>query len=300
MKHHFGDWLDREDGHWKMVPNRERFAHALGKPRKDDSAMRVALIGKDTRSWERVLELPQLEELTLHEGTTEQFEAVCGLERLKRLRVSHLRPRSIAPISRLAQLEELVLEYVPGFSDLSPLSSLPRLRSLHLENLRRVRDFSGLAGCNSLRLLDIYGTLDWNQPIDDFEFLRGLPQLEVLELAFVTSPRPYPAFLPAASLSRLRKIRIPPHYFEAREYALLSTLLAGVDGADWGAWRRMSYFAGKASEEWFEFIGKRAGRVKCSSVDSAAKCADAERRFEAMKASARAEVGASRGRPVPG
>jgi hypothetical protein len=280
MKHHFGDFLDREGEYWTVVPNRERFAYEFRRGKERDQKARIALIGKDTPGWRKCLELPNLEELTLHEGSVEQFGAICGLAQLKRLRITHLRPRDIEAIAGLANLEELVLEYVSGFSDLSPLSRLPRLRALHLENLRRVSDFSGLAGSKSLRLLDIYGTLDWNQPIDDFEFLGGLPNLEVFDVAFVTSKRVYPAFLPAAPLRKIKKLKIPPTYFDVREYALLSVMFPTAEGADWGGWRQLG--------DWIDFTGKRAGRVTRNHADVPAKCAEADRRFEALRAEARA------------
>ncbi|WP_295152734.1 hypothetical protein [uncultured Campylobacter sp.] len=69
------------------------------------------------------------------------------------------------------------MEYVSGFCDLSPLRELKSLRSAHFENLRRASDFSGLSGMASLRYLCINGTLDWDQPIVDFEFLKGLCSL---------------------------------------------------------------------------------------------------------------------------
>lgn len=65
-------------------------------------------------------------------------------------------------LAELPLLQELVLEYVSGFCDLSPLRELKSLRSAHFENLRIVSDFSGLSGIASLRYLCISGTLDWD------------------------------------------------------------------------------------------------------------------------------------------
>ncbi|MBK6907460.1 MAG: leucine-rich repeat domain-containing protein [Rhodocyclaceae bacterium] len=225
MKHHFADFLDREGDYWTVVPNRERFIDEFECTDEGDPTIQVALIGKDSKDWEKCLTLPNLEEITLHEANSDQFEAVSNFTQITRLRVTHFRPKHIEGLAKLANLEELVLEYVSGFSDLSPLSGLSKLRSLHLENLRRVSDFSGLMGSASLRYLSIFGTLDWNQPIDNFEFLRGLQNLEHLGLSFVTSACKYPAFLPAIALKRLKRIKLAPHYFSAQEYALLSAIL---------------------------------------------------------------------------
>ncbi|WP_324026830.1 hypothetical protein QSV08_04105 [Maribacter sp. BPC-D8] len=110
-------------------------------------------------------------------------------------------------------LEELILEYVSGFSDLSPLKKLTKLKSLHFENLRKVKNFDGLSGIKSLRYLYINGTLDWKQPIENFEFLKGLPNLEVLALIWVINKTAYPAFEPIATLKKLKKINIISNMF---------------------------------------------------------------------------------------
>lgn len=321
MKHHFADFLDRDGDYWTVVPNRKRFAHEFQCIDEGDPTISVALIGKGTQDWQKCLALPNLQEITLQNATAEQFEAVCDFPKIKRLRITHLRPKHIGSITKLNHLEELVLEYVSGFSDLSPLSRIPNLKSLHLENLRGVRDFTGLSNCRSLRYLSIFGTSDWNQPIDNFEFLRWLPKLEHLGFSFVTSTCEYPAFLPAIALNNIRSIHLAPHYFATQEYALLSVILDGVKGADWGAYRRLSYrrmplpsddprhqltdeeIKEKHSDisisiygereitdpnsEWFEFIGKRAGRVKCTNPKSGKQCAEATRHFEEMKSAAR-------------
>lgn len=160
MKHHFGDFLDREGDYWTVVPNRERYAYRIGSVPAGDEQVTIATISSDDSLWRNVFTFPNLEELTLHSPTHEQLQAITKLSGLKRLRITHARPREITFISPLSQIEELVLEYVSGFSDLSPLRSLPKLKSLHLENLRRVTDFRGLSGLACLRYLGIDGTLD--------------------------------------------------------------------------------------------------------------------------------------------
>ena len=175
MKHHFGDLLDREGDYWTVVPNRERYAYRIDSVPVGDEQVTIATIGSDDTLWRNVFTFPHLEELTLHSPSLEQLQAIAELSALKRLRITHARPKEITFISPLSHIEELVLEYVSGFSDLSPLCSLPKLKSLHIENLRRVTDFGGLSGLACLRYLRIDGTLDWKQPIADFEFLRGSP-----------------------------------------------------------------------------------------------------------------------------
>ena len=214
-----------------------------------------------------------------------------------------------------------------GFSDLSPLKSLTKLKSLHLENLRRVKDFSGLAGIGSLRYLRIDGTLDWKQPISDFEFLKGLPNLEVLSFGQVINKTEFPAFLPITFLRMLKKIKMSSTAFDAKEYALMSVALQGVEGANWQPYYRYAYssiplprddiryhlpsgiikanhpevtitYTGERTinnpkDEWFEFTGKGAGRAKCSSHDSKSRCEEYASLFESMKDEVRKLIGSN-------
>lgn len=281
MKHHFGDFLDRDGDYWTLVPNSERYAYTIGDVLAGNKNITIVTIGRDDENWERVFTLPNLEELTLHEPTKEQLQSISKLTALKRLRITHARPKTIDFIHTLVNIEELVLEYVSGFSDLAPLQSLKKLRSLHMENLRRVKEFDGLAGMESLRYLRIDGTLDWKQPISDFEFLKGLANLEVLSFGQVINKSPYPALLPVLALKKLKKIKIVWNMLAAEEYALMEVALPNVEGADWGPFTRFK-LASDAGE-WFEFTGKMAGRAKCSNSKSKEKCDEYEKKYQSMK-----------------
>jgi len=178
--------------------------------------------------------------------------------------VTFFRANNIEFIGSLYNLEEVVLEYVSGFSDLSPLQKLTKLRSLHLENLRRVSNFDGLKGINGLKYLYIDGTLDWNQPIENFAFLTGLPNIEVFSLGFVTSKMEFPAFLPVLNLKKIKKIKIGRATFKTQEYAFLQVALPQVEGTSWDlCW---SY------GDKFEFLGKQAGFVKKNNPNAKERC----------------------------
>src|SRR5271166_4023964 len=141
MRHHFGDLLDRDGGYWTILPNKDRYAFCIGDVPVGSKEVTIVTIGKADKNWSRALTLPNLEELTLHEPTKEQLDAIGEIHSVTRLRITHARPRTIEFIQSMTAVEELVLEYVSGFSDLSPLQALKRLRALHLENLRRVANF---------------------------------------------------------------------------------------------------------------------------------------------------------------
>jgi hypothetical protein len=73
--------------------------------------------------------------------------------------------------------------------------------------------------------------------MQDFEFLRGLPQLEELAMWQVINKSPYPALLPALSLKQLKRLRVDASYLRAEECALLEEGLPGVEGAAFGPYR---------------------------------------------------------------
>jgi hypothetical protein len=291
MKHHFGDLLDREGDYWTIVPNADRYAHQIDAVPAGSPEIVVATIGARDTAWRNIFTFPNLKELTLHEPSPEQWVAIAELSHLKRLRLTHARPKNLDFLPALANLEELVLEYVSGFSDLAPLRSLAWLRSLHLENLRRVHDFGGLAGIESLRYLSIQGTLDWKQPVDDFEFIRGLPNLEFLELWQFACKAPFPAALPLVGLKKLKRLKLTWNMLPTEEYALLEVGLPGVAGASWGPYTQFPY---SGDEQWFEFTGKGAGRAKCGLASSDRKCADFTQKYELLKKQAAKVLAAER------
>lgn len=276
MKHHFGDSLYRTGDYWTIVPNIARYSYSTDNEIKDKRAVKILTIGKDQENWEQVFDCPNIEELTLHNPSKEQTEAIQELKQLKRLRVTFFRAKDIEFIGNLPNLEELILEYVSGFSDLSPLQKLTKLKSIHFENLRRVSNFNGLKGLNSLRYLHIDGTVDWNQPIEDFTFLEGLPNLEVFSLGFVINKTTFPAFLPILHLKKLKKIKIGRATFPTREHAFLEVALPNVEGTT--SWDLYTDY-----ESRFEFLGKGAGAVKKNSPLAKEKCDAFKKMYEQMK-----------------
>ncbi len=275
MKHHFGDFLDRTDDYWTIVPNVERYSYATDVDIDDKEAVKILTISKHHKYWKQVFNCPNLEELTLHDASKEQVQAICTLIQLKRLRITFFRTSDIEFIGDLENLEELIFEYVSGFSDLTPLSRLTKLKSVHFENLRRVSNYDGLKGLKSLRYLRIDGTVDWNQPIENFEFLKGLPNLEVFSLGFITTKTEFPAFLPILHLKKLKKLKIGRATFMTKEYAFLEAALPNVEGCNWDlCW---DYY------DKFEFLGKRAGFVKKNSPIVKERCDEFIRAFNEMR-----------------
>ena len=229
MKHHFGDFLDRSKGHWSIVPNRERWAYHFENVEDTPSNQSVLTLTKHDRNWQRIRELSQLEELTLHEPSKAQLQNLP--DQLTRLRVTHARPKSFDFLGDLGNLRELVLEYVSGVEQLDPIGLLPKLESLHLENLRRVRDFSGISASKSLKYLSIDGTLDWKQPIEDLSFIGSLTNLEFLRLAGVRVLSSTPVLACLAKLDRLKDLRIAMNALPVEDFAFMEANFPEIDGA---------------------------------------------------------------------
>lgn len=231
MKHHFGDMLDREYGHWTIKPNRERWGYNYPDLLEVPDDLSILTLTKDTKNWERLIDLRSLEELTLHECSKEQLLALERIGPLKKLRITHARPKSLDLLESQQTLEELILEYVSGFDNLNAIGSLPQLTSLHLENLRRVRDFSPLSRSKTLKYLSIDGTFDWKQPIESLSFLSNLDSLEYLRLQGVRVFSDSPVFQGIDKLKNLKKVNIYMSAFPLKDFAYLEAVIPNVEGA---------------------------------------------------------------------
>lgn len=231
MKHHFGDDLDRTDEHWSIVPNRERWQYQFADLEDVPSDTSILTVGKNDANWGRFLELKQLRELTLHEPSKLQLEALKEAKNLTALRITHARPKSLAFLENLENLNELVLEYVSGIDDLTSVGNLPSLRSLHLENLRRVNDFSGLASSSTLKYLSIDGTLDWKQPVKDLDFLSNIHSIEFIRIIKVKILGFSPIFASLENLKNLKTTKISMDAVPLEDFAYLQALRPDVEGA---------------------------------------------------------------------
>ncbi|UOG50799.1 leucine-rich repeat domain-containing protein [Leptospira noguchii] len=292
MKHHFGDFLDRTYGHWTMVPNVERHKYHQDDWSQVRNSVSVATIYGSDLNWKSIGSLPKLEELTLHQPNKEQLDFIPTLWGLKRLRITHARPKTIDFLSRLQNIEELVLEYVSGFESMGPIGKLKNLRALHIENVRRVTNFSGLSLAKELRYLSIYGTLDWKQPIESFDFLFELKKLECFHLAFVRSLAKTPALEALASLKNLKEIFIPDNIFVLLDYALVEVGLPNVKGSTFPPFEK-SKSSLDINGEWFNLLGKKAGRIKSTSPKAKEKCEAHLKAYEDAKQNARKLLGKS-------
>ncbi len=287
MKHHFGDFLDRTGDYWTTIPNRERFAFIADFEIANKDEVKILTISKnqDKAYWNQIFECPNLEELTLHDPSKEQVRAIRKLPNIKRLRVTFFRATDIEFISDFHDLEELILEYVSGFSDLTPLKKLKKLKSVHLENLRRVTDFSGLAGIESLRYIYINGTFDWNQPVENFDFLREVPNLEILGLGFgvkIVNPK-YPIFESLIKHNKIKKLRIGRAFCSLEDYAFVEVLL-GKENITYSDDSPVKLFY--ESQGKIDFLGK--GMRSISESNSIEKCKKISEEYETMKTKAKA------------
>ena len=286
MKHHFGDFLDRTGDYWTTIPNRERFAFIADFEIANKDEVKILTISKtqDKKHWEQIFDCPNLEELTLHDPSKEQVQAIRKLTNIKRLRVTFFRATDIDFIGDLENMEELILEYVSGFSDLSPLRKLTKLKSVHFENLRRVSNFDGLKGIISLRYLHIDGTLDWSQPIDNFTFLEGLENLEVLALGFILNKSDYPSFLPILKLQNFKRLKAGMATLTTKEFAFLEVAIPDKERFNFSNTKLEKYHINKDKSVYF--LGKGTRTINLSDKHSKEKIEQFEKKYEEYKVEA--------------
>lgn len=286
MKHHFGDFLDRTSDYWTIISNKERFAFIADFEIGNKDEVLILTINKqqEKQHWQQIFECPNLEELTLHDPSKEQIQAIRKLTHLKRLRVTFLRTADIEFIGGLINIEELILEYVSGFSDLTPLLRLTKLKSLQLENLRRVSNFDGLKGLKSLRYLQIDGTLDWCQPIENFNFLEGIENLEVLALGFITNKSDFPALLPVTKLKRLKKVIAGLSTFSTRDFAFLEVALPDTFLCNFSNTKLKPYVI--TSGDYVYFLGKGTRSISINEEKAKEKLTLFEEKYKAYKTEA--------------
>jgi hypothetical protein len=231
MKHHFADELERKHGQWSITPNRLRWANHFDSLDDAPADISALTLTRADKGWERSLSFRQLRELTLDNPSPDQLEAIPHFSKLRALRITHGRPKSLAMLEKQWGLRELVLEYVSNVNDLAILGELPNLTALHIENMRNTSDFSPLGQSASIRYLSIDGTLDWKQPIDSLEFLVSMSAIELLRLKKVRVPdtdNPLGSLLKSKTL---RWLDLAMDILPLAEYARLEAALPHVDGA---------------------------------------------------------------------
>lgn len=284
MREHFEDLLDRKEDYWKMIPTNERLVYSADKEITDKEAVKIITVSKRHKNWKQILEYPNIEELNLDQPSQEQIQLISELKHIKRLRITSFRTKDVEFIKNFVNLEELALEYVSGFTDLSPLQYLTKLKCLHLENLRSISDFDGLSGIKSLKFLHIDGTLDWKQPVNNFSFLAGLPDLEFFSLGLIRYKSDFPAFLSVLELKKLQYIRIGMTTLETPEFAFLETALPSVKkgfqkGFSWPLYMNIDY----TDQGYVTLLGKGQGRVKVNQSGASAKLEAFVKKYEEYK-----------------
>lgn len=133
-----------------------------------------------------------------------------------------------------------------------------------------MKDFSGLANLNSLKYIYINGTLDWDQKIENFNFLNKLPNLEILAIGFgakIVQPE-YPIFKSLLNHCKIKKLRIGRGFCDLEDYAFVEVLVGKEN---------ITYANNKAVELFYENDGKiefsGRGMRSITVKNSSDKCA---------------------------
>lgn len=230
----FGDLTVRNpSSHWSFSSDGDSNDYKLHEVlERTETDTRLVRLSKNEEDWRKISDFKNLEELHLYSPSHEQVELVSNLKGIKRLSINGYRPKTIEFLAKMTDLEELSLDAVSGFDDISPIQKLPNLRALNLDLLRRVNDFGPLSKLNTLKFLRIVGNYDFNQPIQNFGFCKGLKNLEFLIIDDVRVLEKEHAASPFVHLKSLKYIGMPSNAFPVEEYAFIAEALSEVEGAE--------------------------------------------------------------------
>lgn len=220
-----GERGGRVRGHWSFLQEARYFDDfATAAP---DST--VVSLRRTDANWQRIAELPLLEEITVISPSKPQLDLIGRLGGLKRLRLGQVRQADVTSLADLAGLEELALISVSGPTSLAPLGRLPRLRALYVESMRSLSDWSGLTSAPGLTCLEIFGSPDKRQRIDDLAFLDGLPQLDYLQLALCQLGQGADWLAPLARHHTLGRLQLSSFALTMADWAYLQRHLGHVE-----------------------------------------------------------------------
>lgn len=236
--------------------------------------IKKAELSGDTKNWQIIFKLSNLEEIILHHPTKEQVEALVHLPKLKRLHINDVRLKDIEFLRVLSDLEELKMIYVSGFSSLSPIEDLVKLKSLYIQCLRRVSDFSHISSLKSLQYLSINGTVDWKQPIENFDFLSNLESLEYFSVWLINCRAKFPVFLSALKLKKLKTIMLSRNEFSLEDYVFWEKYFPNVKGTKVELIKKLD-----GSDNLY-FLGKGDGYVNANSKSAKQKIDAYKKRYE--------------------
>ena len=273
MKHHWADFLMRDLGHWNFTENRHRWSSYFDDLENVPANAETVTINSDTKNWKHLPALTSVDELTLHEAKREHLQSIKLPPNIKRLRITHARPQDINFIAEADQIEELILEYVSGFNDLTPITHLPNLRAVHFENLRGMRDYSPLGKAPKLQNVSIYGTTDWYQPVNDFSFVNKLKCLEHLGIVCVKGEQPLNTLTTLSTHKHLKSLSVQSTVFTLEEFAWL---FAATPNATQGH-NKLSITV----RDYITFLGRGERRIKASAKNAPDKVAQHQARYNA-------------------
>lgn len=236
-----------------------------------------AEITGNTPNWQIILKLPNIEELILDHPTREQVESLIHLSKLKRLHIIKVQLKNIEFLKELRELEELKMVYISGFSDLSPIRNLSKLKSLHIQNFRRISDFSAISSLKNLQYLAINGTFDIRQPVESFDFLSGLENLEYFSVWLINCKSTFPLFLPALKLKNLKHVMLSRNEFSLEDYVFWEIHFPNVKGTKVELAKKLD------SSDNLYFLGKGDGYVNTNSKNAQQKIDTYIKRYEEIK-----------------
>jgi Leucine-rich repeat (LRR) protein len=173
---------------------------------------------REKRSHRGISRLKELRQLVAFCVNQECLEELSQLPQIEMLYLSQLSATDLGCLSKCRSLRHLVIKGGTKVSSLSWLEGLPPLQSLLLEHLKLINDIAAVKAIPSLTAFGFEGSMWTTQPVESFQPITQLPNLEAL---FLTNCRPKSDGLrPLGQIRPLQYLEIAGFFPDAEFLAL--------------------------------------------------------------------------------
>jgi len=173
------------------------------------------------------MDMTKSDHLELMRESAKTFPKIESPSSVRTARIWHCAYRSLAPVSELVNLEEIVIGSLPD-SSLEFLCNLSKLRYLRIVHMPKITDLTAIEKLKNLEVLSLSTSPSWDAAkkctiVDSLKPIAQLPKLKELELFGVCSNNK--SLVDLQSSPSLRSVRVSQYPKSESERFYLETSL---------------------------------------------------------------------------